>query len=195
MRLRQETLNPGTLPEPPKSVLQGLRSIDPGLDIVRSKLWLNTFTGKPHRHAVTGECVVRPRYWVVLHDSQRTHILFPVQSPEGHWMPADGRIVHRIANDIARECGHDGDKVADRMAENEREKKAKFDKDKAERRLEMLEENRGAWRDAHRNMEHGEIRPNIRDEKIISYPNQPIRSTGKDTVTPDAQELGIYTGD
>lgn len=180
----------GSLPAPPQSVLDGVKGIHPGLSIVRSHLKLWQTSGKPMRNPGTGECFVQPRYWVVLNDGERHVFLFPVQTPNGDFMPADGRIVARLGTDIGR-VTQDPAKL-DAMLEDIRRKKEEASKRKlADRKQAVLEENKYAWRDAVRNLEHGETRTQVRDERIFSYPGQTNRTSGRDSVQPDAKELGI----
>lgn len=187
-------LDPGSLPEPPRSVLEELKGIHPGLTVVRSRFYLDK-TGNPLLNARTGEPRIEPLYWVALDEGERRSFLFPVTTPEGEFMPVDRRLVRRIGTDIAR-VTRDPEKLERMLQDISRKREEKAEQEREDRRKSFVEENKPAFREALKNAESGIVAPSRekRDEKIYSYKGQPVRSRGLGTVEKSASEKGIYTG-
>ncbi len=188
--------HPGGLPAPSESVLAALRGIHPGLYVVRSQYALNTFSGQMYVDPRTNEPMERPRYWICINHRGQKSPLFPVQTPEGEYMPLDMRVVRRVGTDLGvaydsfeEQCRAEDE--ADRLKEEKRQG------DERDRVRRWAENNRQALKAAVANARDGKVASHpvskMRDPVLYSYTGQPIRSSSFNTVPMSAKERGLDT--
>lgn len=193
MSLERPEHEPGVLPQPSQTVVQALKSIHPGLTVIRSKWALNYQSCKPHKNLKTGKPQIRPRYWVCLENHKgRNHVLFPVEDEKRNFLPLDMRTVARIKNDIGFQARSDAE-AARMVEEKEEQYKQQLEKDSKERRRRWAENNKQALRDAQRSVEEGRLStgPKVRDEKIFSYSKQTNKTSGKSNIVLSNEEFGL----
>lgn len=187
---------PGGLPAPSESVLAALRGIHPGLYVVRSQYALNSLTGQVFVDPRTQEPLERPRYWLCISHRGQKSPLFPVQTPEGEYMPLDMRTVRRVGTDLGvaydsfeEQCRAEDE--ADRLKE---EKRVESERDRVRR---WAENNRQAMKAARENARNGVVASHpmtrMRDPVIYGYDGQIARSTRHNTVPMSAKERGLDT--
>lgn len=184
-------INTGGLTEPSQSVVAALRGIHPGLFVLRSRFQLDQSSGRP-LHDEKGEPIDRPRYWVAIDHRGQKSLLFPVESPEGEYMPFDMRVVRRLGTDI----GFVSDTVEEQwrlLEEQEAKKEEARAGDERERFRRFMENNKPAWRQAMENLKAGRSAagPRVRDPVIYGYDGQAVRSSRFNTVPMSAKEQGI----
>src|SRR3990167_8272860 len=137
----------GGLPAPSESVLAALRRIHPGLYVVRSRYALDQLTGRTVVDARTQDPIERTRYWICIEHRGQKSTLFPVQTPEGEYMPLDMRTVRRVGTDL----GHAYDSFDEMCAAEDaaellkEEKRKEGERDRVRR---WAENNRQAMRAA-----------------------------------------------
>lgn len=186
----------GGLPAPSESVLAALRGLHRGLYIVRSLYALNSLTGAVVEDARTGKPIEKPRYWLCIDHRGAKSPLFPVQTPEGDFMPVDMRLVKRVGTDLGIACESFQAMCA---AEDEAElaKEQKRQGDERDRVRRWAENNRQAMRAALENAKNGQVASHpstrMRDPVLYSYDGQPVRSSSFKTVPMSAKERGLDT--
>lgn len=179
------------LPEPQKDILRQLQDVCRDLFVIRSRWVLNYKTLKPYEHPNTGEMVEKPRYWVCNKAGGRYSVLFPVQTPEGDYMPFDVRTVRRIQTDIARLTPEEQEKLLKAIEERKAEAREKED---TERNRRIYENNKPAFRAAIENAKSGvtSVPIRTRDGKLFSYSGQTKHgSSGQVILTPKEKGLDI----
>lgn len=188
-------LHDGGLPAPPESVVQALKGIHPGLFIVRSRYALDR-NARVVVDPRTEEPVEIPRYWVFIDHRGAKSPLFPVETPEGEFMPCDMRLVRRVGTDLGIATSTYGEMAAALEREDEL-KETKRQESERERFRRFIENNGPAWRQAMENARNGVVASNpmkrMRDPVIYGYDGQPLRSTSHNTVPMTAAEIGIET--
>ncbi len=186
----------GGLPAPSESVLAALRGIHAGLYVVRSRYALDQLTGKIVVNAQTQEPIERPRYWLCIDHRGQKSPLFPVQTPEGEYMPCDMRLVRRVGTDLGVACESfqemcAAEDEADRLKEEKRQESER------ERVRRWAENNRQAMRAAQENAKNGVVASHpmtrMRDPVIYGYDGQAVRSSRFNTVPKSAKERGLDT--
>lgn len=184
----------GGLPAPSESVLAALRGIHPGLYVVRCQYALRTDNGQIYINPHTNEPMERPRYWVCINHRGQKSPLFPVQTPEGEYMPLDMRTVRRVGTDLgiatdSFEAMCRAEDEADQLAEQKRQES---ERDRVRR---WAENNRQAMRAALENARNGKVSSHpmekMRDPVIYGYDGQAVRSSSFNTVPKTAKERGL----
>lgn len=182
------------LPEPSPAVLQALRGIHPGLYVVRTQYLLDQSSGFPKRDFRTGELTLRPRYWVWIDHRGRKSPLFPVETPEGEYMPVDMRLVRRLATDIAI-VSESAEEMCRMLDEQDTQREEKRVYSERERFRRVIENNGPLWRRALENAKRGvwssHRQAKMRDPVLYSYNGQPLRSSSHGTVPMSAKERGL----
>ena len=182
------------LPAPSPAVLQALKGIHPGLYVVRAQYLLDQSSGMPHRNFHTGELTVRPRYWVWIDHRGRKSPLFPVETPEGEYMPFDMRLVRRLGTDLGIIC-ETADEMAATLEQQDEDREAKRKSSERDRFHRYIENNGPAWRRALENAKNGVVashpQARMRDPVIYSYNGQPLRNSAFGTVPMSAKERGL----
>jgi hypothetical protein len=187
-------LHPGGLPAPSESVLAALRGIHPGLFIVRSRYALNQ-QGQVVVDPKTQEPIEIPRYWVWIDHRGAKSPLFPIETPEGDYMPCDMRIVRRVGTDLGIATRTFGE-MCSALDQQEEAKEEKRQKSESERFRRFVENNGPAWRRAMDNLRNGVAAPRaprVRDPVIYGYDGQAVRSSHFNSVPLSAREMGIDT--
>ena len=184
------------LPEPSPAVLQALRGIHPGLYVVRTQYLLDQTSGFPKRDFHTGEPTVRPRYWIWIDHRGRNSPLFPVETPEGEYMPFDQRIVKRLGTDLGI-VTDTADELANVLETEDQTREEKRRSSERERFRRYIENNGPIWRRALENAKRGVVashpQARMRDATLFSYTGQPIRRSSHGTVPMSSKERGFDT--
>lgn len=188
-------VNTGGLPAPSESVLAALRGIHSGLYVVRSRYAVDQ-DGKVIEDPRTQKPIERPRYWLCIDHRGKKSALFPVQTPEGEFMPLDMRTVRRVGTDL----GHAYDSFEAQCAaedEADRLKEQKRQESERERVRRWAENNRQAMRAALENARRGVVSAHpatrMRDPVIYGYDGQAVRSSRFNTIPKTAKERGLDT--
>jgi hypothetical protein len=182
------------LPEPSPSVLSALRGIHPGLFVVRAQHVLDQATGQM---ALTrGEPTEKSRYWVCIDNRGKKSLLFPIETPEGEYMPCDMRVVKRLGTDLGIICDT-ADEMWNVLEAQDLAREEKRQSSERDRFKRFIENNGGMWRRALENAKNGitqsHARARMRDPVLYSYTGQPIRSSSHNTVPMSAKERGFDT--
>lgn len=184
----QDRLFDGGIPKPSIHIEKELKSLNPRLHVVRSKYMIDS-NGRMHKDG-NGNPIVKPRYWVALGDE----VLFPVESPEGEFLPVDQRLLFRLRSDVGRSMSPK--EITELLKARSIEEKEKSEFEASEMRRRLAENNRPAWKRAQENALNGVFSApgeDRRDEKLFSYPGQVNRSAGRMSVKKSAKEQGIDT--
>lgn len=186
----------GGLPAASGSVLAALRGIHPGLYVIRSRYALEQSTGEIAHHPRTKEPVERPRYWVCIDHRGKKSLLFPIETPEGEYLPCDQRVVWRVGTDlgIATESIEELWAKVQAHEDQKEEQRKSSEKDRFRR---WIENNPGAWRSAISNLKNGVFSApkaaRMRDPVIYGYDGQAVRSSRHGTVPMSGRDLGLDT--
>lgn len=186
---------PGGLPEVSPTVAAALKGIHPGLYLIRSRYALDQATGEI-RHDALQKPIERPRYWVCIDHRGKKSLLFPVQTPEGEYLPCDRRVVDRVGTDlgIATETIEGMWAVLEAADQQKEEKRQENERERFRR---WIENNKGAWRSAMENYQRGIIAApkaaRMRDPVIYGYDGQAVRSSRHGTVPMSGRDLGLDT--
>lgn len=170
---------------PSAHILRELKRIHPGLFVLPCDYAIDD-QGFIHHS------VYKPRYHVMLHDEHGRDLhLFAVEATNGEFMPLDTRTVLRLKTDISR-FEKDPKKIDKLIRDMEAEDRRRVDKQRDEDNLDVLMANRKKISEAIDNMKDGIVDgpAPARDEKIMSYPGQTKRSSGRDNILLSAKEQG-----
>ena len=183
---------PGGLPEVSPAIATALRGIHPGLYVIRSRFALDQTDGQILHEK--GEPVERPRYWVCIENRGKKSLLFPIETPEGEYLPCDQRVVRRVGTDLGIATDSIEELWAAVVAHEDQKEEARKESER-ERMRRWIENNPGAWRSAIANLKNGVVsaprQARMRDPVIYGYDGQAVRSTRHGTVPMGARDLGL----
>ncbi len=186
-------ITPGELPAPSESVLAALRGIHPGLYVVRSRYALNQ-QGEVVVDPQTQEPIEIPRYWVWIDHRGKKSPLFPVETPEGDFMPVDMRTVRRVGTDLGI-ASSTMDEMWRAIEEHDEQREEQRQDSERERVRRWVENNGPALRRAVQNARDGVVHSHpmqrMRDPVIYGYDGQALRSSSFNTIAKSAKERGF----
>ncbi len=175
-------------PKPEPSVLRALRAIDPNLRAIWRWYYVDRRTGGDLLR-LTGDPIPHPRWHVVMRTRETSTHLFEVCDEHGDFAPLDHRVPAKIRADVARHLS--ADQILQKVEEVEQGSRERRENRYQEIRRDVLQANRRKLGEIFEggNLQKGPSE-NTRDAKILSYPGQPIRRSGFDSIPTTPKEEG-----
>lgn len=180
-------------PKAPQHIIKQLKSIDRNLEL-RFYIWAPSHQGNPllvkKNDGLSDELepVYMPRWYLyLLEDSGRAHLLRVLHGDDGSFRPLDQRVVKETLSDTMRVLGLK--EILRRMKDDVLDQPKKARKAAAERNMMWEEANQHKLNEARGNP-FGRAKTH-RDEKIMSYGGQTVRSSGRGTVALSKKEKGF----
>lgn len=177
-------------PAPDASIVRELRRLDPKLYVIWRHFAFDAATGMDLLDW-RGRRIPEPGWRVCLTDAEgREHVLFLWIDEQGNPLPLDRRVPEKIRSDVARHLTADEfmrrhlQAVEDEKADREKAWDASID--------DFARANRTLLREAlEREDQAGPQAPAVRDERVVSYPGQPVRAASRDSIRLTNRELGL----
>ena len=175
-------------PSPDPAVVAALKRIEPGLYAVWRNHLFDVQTGRDIV-AVGNKKIRWPRWHIYLSKDGQDHHLFMVEDDERNFLPLDQRVPKKILADAGRHMTPD--QIEDMLRRSEEDRKFRAEQDLLRDHAEFNYDNKHKIEEVFhgKNLEKGPSQ-NTRDQTIVSYTGQPIRSSGWDNIPTTAKEEG-----